>query len=122
MTNVVKHFKWEPKGRRRLHKKPNSSEIKACIPWLEAEIELVKPKVLILLGATAAQAMMGKDFKVTERRGELLESRWGRPALATVHPSSILRQRTSEDRQRERDLFVEDLRKVAQLLATGHPR
>jgi uracil-DNA glycosylase len=116
LSNVVKHFKWIPKGKRRLHQKPNSKEIGACIPWLEQEIELVKPRILVLLGATAAQALMGKQFRVTQQRGEVLETRWRAPALATVHPSSILRQRTPEDRHREMDLFVADLRKVAALL------
>ena len=116
VTNVVKHFKWIPKGKRRLHQKPNAREIGACIPWLEAELELIKPRVLVLLGATAAQAVLGKSFRVTQQRGQVLPTRWSTQALATVHPSSILRQRTTEDRHREMDLFVEDLRKVASLL------
>lgn len=116
VTNVVKHFKWIPKGKRRMHQKPNAREIGACIPWLEAELELIKPRVLVLLGSTAAQALLGKQFKVTQQRGQIQETRWAPQVVATVHPSSILRQRTPEDRHREMDQFVEDLRVVAQLL------
>jgi uracil-DNA glycosylase family protein len=114
VTNVVKHFKWKPKGKRRIHEKPGAREIKACLPWLQAEIEAVRPKILVLLGATAAQALLGKSFRVTEQRGQKLS--YGEYlALATVHPSSILRQRTTEDRARERQLFVEDMRRVREL-------
>ena len=121
VTNIVKHFKWEPRGKRRIHKKPNAGEIVACRPWLEAEISLVKPKVIVCLGATAAQALLGRDFKVTARRGEVLPSRLAPHAVATVHPSSILRQQTSEDREREMKRFIVDLKVVARLL-NGHPR
>lgn len=115
VTNVVKLFKWKPKGKRRIHEKPGAREIKACLPWLQAEIEAVRPKILVLLGATAAQALLGKSFRVTEQRGQKLS--YGEYlALATVHPSSILRQRTTEDRARERQLFVEDMRRVRELL------
>ena len=116
VTNVVKHFKWEPKGSRRLHKKPNAREIGACLPWLESEIALVKPEVLVCLGATAAQALLGKDFKVSTRRGEIVPSRFAPPAVATVHPSSILRLPKDADRDAELAHFVEDLRFVASLL------
>ncbi len=119
VTNVVKHFKWEPKGKRRIHKKPNAREISACLPWLEKEIELLKPHVLVCLGATAAQALLGRTFKVTEQRGKLIPSNLAPNALATVHPSSILRQRTSEEREREMARFVEDLGVVAKLLKTA---
>lgn len=116
VTNVVKHFKWTAKGTRRLHKKPNAREIAACLPWLEREIALIEPEVLVLLGATAAQAILGPDFRVTRRRGEDVETPFAAHAVATVHPSSILRQRTEEDRRRELDLFTRDLGMVAALL------
>lgn len=116
LTNVVKHFKWEPKGGMRLHKKPGALEIRACLPWLRQEVEELQPELLVLLGATAAQAVLGRDFRVTKQRGVPLPSPWRGQALATVHPSSILRQRTSEDRQRERALFVADLKVAAELL------
>lgn len=116
VTNVVKHFKWEERGKRRLHKKPSAREIAACLPWLEAEIELIEPEVLVCLGATAAQALFGRQFRVSTQRGELVPSNLAKYALATVHPSSILRQPTSEDRRREMRLFVEDLKVVADLL------
>jgi uracil-DNA glycosylase len=116
VTNVVKHFKWEAKGTRRLHKKPNAREIGACLPWLEEEIRLVKPEVLVCLGATAAQALLGKNFKVSTDRGCLVWSRYEIRAVATVHPSSILRLPDKVDRGRELARFVEDLRLVAELL------
>src|SRR6185369_5599418 len=110
VTNVVKHFKWEPRGKRRIHKKPNAMEIVACRPWLEAEIAVVRPELLVCLGATAAQALFGKAFRVTEQRGRILESPFGVPAMATVHPSSLLRAPDDETRRRETELFVADLR------------
>src|SRR5438132_6423926 len=116
VTNVVKHFKWEAKGKRRLHKKPGAREIAACLPWLEKELELIKPEVLVCLGATAAQTLLGRDFRVSVQRGLLVPSKFTTHALATVHPSSILRQPTSEDRHREMDRFVADLKIVAGLL------
>jgi len=119
VTNVVKHFKWEPRGKRRIHKKPNAVEIAACAPWLAAEIELVKPHVLVCLGATAAQALLGRTFRVTQHRGESLGSPLAPRVMATVHPSSILRAPDDEARRRERERFVEDLRVVAKELA-GH--
>jgi uracil-DNA glycosylase family protein len=117
VTNVVKHFKWILVNRRRMHKKPNAREIAACLPWLEKEIEVVTPQVLVCLGATAAQALLGPDIRVTRDRGVLVPSRLAPHALATVHPSSILRQQTSEDRRREMARFIEDLRVVARALA-----
>src|SRR5207244_8834566 len=96
VTNVVKHFKWEAKGKRRMHKKPSAREIAACLPWLEKEIELIKPHVLVCLGATAAQSLLGRDFRVSVQRGKIVETALAEHAVATVHPSSILRQRTSE--------------------------
>jgi DNA polymerase len=118
VTNVVKHFKWEPRGKRRIHAKPNAAEIGACRPWLETEIALVRPRVLVCLGATAAQALLGRGFKVTKQRGEFVESSLAPLATATVHPSSILRAPDDESRRQEMREFVADLRKVAKRLAT----
>jgi uracil-DNA glycosylase family protein len=111
LTNAVKHFKWEPRGKRRIHKKPNAMEIAACRPWLDAEIEAVQPDVVVCLGATAAQALLGKQFRVTKSRGEIIEAE-GKTMLATVHPSSILRAPDDEARRLEREKFVEDLRVI----------
>jgi uracil-DNA glycosylase len=116
VTNVVKHFKWVPKGKRRLHKKPNAREIGACLPWLEAEIELIKPEVLVCLGATAARTLIGTGFRVSRQRGEILESDWAPYVTATVHPSSILRQTTDRERREAMRRFVNDLKKVEGLL------
>jgi len=113
VTNTVKHFKWEPKGKRRLHKKPNGREIAACRPWLEAELEVLKPKVLVCLGATAAQALLGKEFRVSQQRGEFVESELAEHVVATVHPSSILRAPDDETRHAEMARFIADLKKVA---------
>jgi len=116
VTNVVKHFKWKPRGRRRIHEKPNAREIAACRPWLDAELAVVKPRVLVCLGATAAQALLGKKFKVTEQRGELLRSELAPYVMATVHPSSLLRAPDDETRRRETLRFVRDLSRIAALL------
>ena len=116
VTNVVKHFKWEPRGKRRIHKKPNAQEISACRPWLEAEFALVKPKVIVALGATAAQALLGPQFRVTKERGKFIESTLAPYILATVHPSSILRAPDDETRQLEYRRFVDDLKKLARVL------
>ncbi len=116
VTNVVKHFKWEPRGKRRIHKKPNSLEITACRPWLDAEVAVVRPQVIVCLGATAAQALMGRDFKVTQQRGQLLPSGLAPYMMATVHPSSILRAPDDETRHTETRRFIDDLRKVAEVL------
>ena len=113
VTNVVKHFKWQPRGKRRIHQKPNAAEIAACRPWLDAELSLLKPKVLVCLGATSAQALLGRHFRVSKDRGVPVESDLAPVVMATVHPSSILR---SDDRDAEMALFVEDLRRVAQAL------
>ena len=113
VTNVVKHFKWEPRGKRRIHAKPNAAEIAACRPWLETEIALVKPRVLICLGATAAQALLGKGFKVSRQRGEFVPSALAPVVTATIHPSSILRAPDDETRQEEMRRFIVDLRKAA---------
>ena len=116
VTNAVKHFKWEPRGKRRIHKKPNSIEIAACRPWLDAEMDLVRPEIVVCLGATAAQALLGRAFRVTQQRGQLLPFEAAPHILATVHPSSILRATDDESRHREFRLFVEDLRIVAKFL------
>ncbi len=110
VTNTVKHFKWEPRGKRRIHQKPNSRDIAACRPWMEAELRLVKPKVLVCLGATAAQAIFGPSFRVTRDRGKVLSSPFADKVVATVHPSSLLRQPDEESREREYGHFVADLR------------
>jgi uracil-DNA glycosylase len=115
VTNAVKHFKWQARGKRRIHQKPNWTEMTACRPWLEAELAVVRPRVLVLLGATAAQSLLGRDFRVTQHRRELVESELAEAVTATIHPSSILR---GEPEQRERELaaFVDDLKFVAGLL------
>ncbi len=112
VTNTVKHFKWEPRGKRRIHQKPNSRDIAACKPWLEAEIRLVSPDLVVCLGATAAQAFFGSSFRVTKERGKVLSSALAPKVIATVHPSSLLRQPDEESREREYALFVTDLRKA----------
>ena len=110
VTNAVKHFKWEPRGKRRIHKKPNSREIAACRPWLEAELRIVKPNLVVAMGATAAQTIFGPSFRVTRERGKVLSSKLAPKVLATVHPSSLLRQPDEESREREYKHFVSDLR------------
>lgn len=117
VTNVVKHFKWEPRGKRRIHKKPNAREIFACRPWLEAEINLVKPNVIVCLGATAAQALLGSKFKVSKQRGQFIESTLAPYIMATVHPSSILRAPDEETRHVEKRRFIDDLKRVAGVLS-----
>ena len=117
VTNAVKHFKWEPRGKRRRHKRPDAGEIAACRPWLDHEIELVRPKVVVCLGATAAQALLGRTFKVTKQRGELFPQPEGHVITATVHPSSILRAPDAATREAELAAFTEDLRQVANKLA-----
>jgi uracil-DNA glycosylase family protein len=114
VTNVVKHFKWQGRGKRRIHQKPNWSEIAACRPWLEAELNVVQPRVLVCLGATAAQALLGRQFRVTRERGRPVESELAEHVIATVHPSSILRD--PETRDQEYAAFVDDLKVVAKLL------
>ncbi len=119
VTNVVKHFKWRPQGKRRLHERPNPAEMRACRPWLDLELELVRPDILVMLGATAAQALLGRDFRVTERRGELIPPLApGSPRLiATFHPSAILRARTPEDRSMQMRALVSDLATARRALA-----
>jgi len=115
LTNVVKHFKWSPadRGKRRIHKKPRYSEIHACRPWLDAELRVVRPQVLVCLGATAAQSLLGSDFSVSRQRGQLIESSLAPLVTATLHPSSILRARDDESRHVQMRAFVDDLKKVA---------
>jgi uracil-DNA glycosylase len=118
VTNVVKHFKWaaSERGKRRIHKKPRSIEIQACRPWIESEIRVVRPRVLVCLGATAAQALFGKDFRVNSQRGQLVDSELAPYATATVHPSSILRAPDDEAREAQTAAFVKDLKKIAKLI------
>jgi uracil-DNA glycosylase len=116
VTNVVKHFKWEPAGKRRIHAKPNRMEIAACLPWLQAELDVVRPEALVCLGATAAQALLGPRFRVTRQRGQWVSSPWAPRVLATVHPSSILRAPDDATREREFDAFVADLAVVRAVL------
>ena len=114
VTNVVKHFKWVGRGKRRIHQKPNWQEVAACRPWLEAELAVVEPRVLVCLGATAAQALLGRQFRVTKERGRPVESELAEHVLATIHPSAILRD--PESREQEYAAFVDDLKTVAKLL------
>jgi len=116
VTNAVKHFKWQAKGKRRIHQKPSWSEQVACRPWLDAELVVVQPRVLVCLGATAAQSLLGRDFRVTKHRGELLDSPLAEHVTATIHPSAILRQLDEESRRTELAAFVDDLRVVAKLI------
>jgi DNA polymerase len=113
LTNAVKHFRWTRRGKRRLHEKPNATQVRACRPWLEAEIAVVRPRMLVLLGATAAQSVMGPAFRVSRQRGEVLASPYGVPVVATVHPSSILRAIDEESRDAAMSGFVSDLRVAA---------
>ena len=118
VTNVVKHFKWSPaeRGKRRIHVKPRDSEIQACRPWLDAELAVVKPKILVCLGATAAQSLLGKEFRVSRQRGEIIESPLAPHVVATVHPSSILRAQDDESRHSQMRAFVQDLKHIAQFI------
>jgi uracil-DNA glycosylase family protein len=120
VTNAVKHFKYEPRGKRRIHKRPNTTEIVACRPWLKAELDAVKPRALMCLGATAAQSLLGKTFRVSQARGHAVESDLAPVVMATVHPSSLLRAPSSEDREREYSQFVADLRALARAVANKH--
>jgi DNA polymerase len=122
VTNAVKHFKWEPRGKRRIHKKPNSLEIAACRPWLDSEIAVTKPQVLVCLGATAAQALLDRNFKVTQHRGEFVASELAPFVTATVHPSSILRAPDDDARHEEMRKFIEDLKRVATVLRRPTPK
>ncbi|MGH9239043.1 MAG: UdgX family uracil-DNA binding protein [Vicinamibacterales bacterium] len=116
VTNAVKHFKWEPRGKRRIHKKPRASEVKACRPWLEAELRAVKPAVVVCLGATAAQSMLGASFKLMQQRGRVLSSPAAGRIVATIHPSAVLRAADSEGRKAAYEMLVADLKVVAKTL------
>ncbi len=116
VTNTVKHFKWEPRGKIRLHKKPGAKEIRACRPWLEAELEAVQPRLIVCLGATAAQGLLGANFKVTQSHGEVQRSLMLPPIIATLHPSAILRALTEEDRESQMAMFIEDLKGAAKFV------
>jgi DNA polymerase len=118
VTNAVKHFKWEPRGKRRIHKKPNLIEITACKPWIEAEISVLKPEVIVCLGATAAQALLGRDFRVSVQRGQLVKSDLAPYVIATVHPSSLLRAPDEEARRIEMKRFIDDFKVVAKIIHT----
>ena len=117
ITNAVKHFKWTPQGKRRLHKKPSARELAACQPWLEAEFEVIRPEVAVCLGATAAQRLLGRTFRITTQRGEFVATDWSRLTLATWHPSAILRAPDKDARDQKRREFIDDLQKVARKLA-----
>jgi uracil-DNA glycosylase len=117
VTNVVKHFKWQPRGKRRIHEKPNAVEITACLPWLQAEIQVIQPRLVVCLGATAAQALLGKKFRVTQQRGEVIDDPAVGKVMATVHPSSILRAPDEAARRTETERFIQDLRHAARYLA-----
>ena len=119
VTNVVKHFKWEPRGKRRIHAKPRISEIRACRPWLETELALVKPRALVCLGATAAQALLGSTFRVSTQRGKFVDSPLAPLVMATVHPSSVLRAQTDDERRRAMEQFVADLKALAKELSAS---
>jgi uracil-DNA glycosylase len=122
VTNAVKHFKWQARGKRRIHQKPSWSETVACRPWLEAELEVVQPRVVVCLGATAAQSLLGRDFRVTQHRGELLASDLAEHVTATIHPSAILRQQNEEVRRAELAAFVDDLGVVTRVLGATAAR
>ncbi len=121
LTNAVKHFKWtaSERGKRRIHKKPRASEIKACRPWLEAEMRIVQPQILVALGATAAQALFGASFSVTRQRGQVIKSGLAPFTLATVHPSSILRAPDADARREQMRMFINDLKRVASLAGSA---
>jgi uracil-DNA glycosylase family protein len=116
VTNVVKHFKWEPRGRRRLHRTPNQREIDACLPWLDAEIERIRPRILVAMGATAAKALFGPSHRVSRQHGQLVDSGRATFATSTLHPSAILRRKGDQERREEMERFVEDLREVGSWL------
>ena len=117
VTNAVKHFKWEPRGKKRIHQKPSAGEVRACSPWLQAEIAVVRPRAILCLGATAAQALLGRGFKVTARRGQVVATALAPLAMATVHPSSILRAPDDGTRHAEMTRFVEDLQALREAMA-----
>ena len=119
LTNAVKHFKWEPRGKRRIHKKPRASEIKACHPWLEAELRAVRPAIVICLGATAAQSLFGASFKLMQQRGQVISTPLAQCILATIHPSAVLRAPDAESRKAAYNLLVADLKAAAKSLRSS---
>jgi uracil-DNA glycosylase len=121
VTNVVKHFKWEPRGKKRIHKKPNAAEISACRPWLQAEVDVIKPRVIVCLGSTAAQAIIGPKFRVSTQRATFVSSPLAPFVTATVHPSSILRAPSDEQRRAEMARFIADLKKIRKAIEEGEP-
>ena len=122
VTNAVKHFKWEPRGKRRIHAKPNPNEVRACAPWLDAEIDAIEPEVVVALGVTAARAVFGRSLTITASRGRALETRWQTTGLVTIHPSAVLRAPDPEARERTYADLVSDLRVAARLPREGTPR
>jgi DNA polymerase len=120
VTNAVKHFKWEPRGKRRLHAKPNAREMSACRPWLEAEMEAIHPEIIVCLGATAAQSLLGPSFRITKQRGVIMQSDWGPRILATYHPSALLRAPDEVARAEMHKMFLSDLKKVAQFIGKSN--
>jgi DNA polymerase len=120
VTNAVKHFKWEPRGKRRLHAKPNAREMSACRPWLEAEMEAIHPEIIVCLGATAAQTLLGPSFRITRQRGQIMQSDWGPQILATYHPSALLRAPDEVARAEMHKMFLSDLKKVAQFIGKSN--
>jgi DNA polymerase len=122
VTNAVKHFRWEPRGKRRLHKKPSARQIEACRPWLQAEILVVEPPVIVCLGATAAQSLLGREFRISRQRGEFVKTHWAPAVMATHHPSAVLRAPEKADRDQKREELITDLRHAAERLAAlaGH--
>ena len=116
ITNAVKHFKFEERGKRRIHQRPSASQIKACRPWLRAELDAIRPEAIVILGATAAKTLLGSSFRLMQQRGEPLDSDLAPVVIATIHPSAILRGSDTESRQAQRDLFTKDLRVAAQAL------
>jgi len=122
LTNAVKHFKWEPRGKRRIHQKPNLTEVRACLPWLEAELALVAPRIVVCLGATAAQALMGPAFRITRDHGRFFETAWAPWLTATIHPSAVLRMPDEEKRRQAYDELVADLSRVARRLEEPEDR
>ena len=119
VTNAVKHFKWTPRGKRRIHQRPTANEVRACRPWLDAELAILEPDAIVCLGATAAQALLGRAFRVSEQRGEWVASDLAPHVMATLHPAALLRRIDAEDREAEYALFVQDLGKVSQVMGNG---
>jgi len=120
VTNAVKHFRWEPRGKRRLHKKPTTRQIEACKPWLQAEVLVIRPPTIVCLGATAAQALLGREFRISKQRGRFFENSWADAVIATHHPSAVLRAPDKADRDRKRTELIDDLHRAANRLNLIH--